>query len=542
MIRLKYADRMYWVRTDYKDRHTPMKLGFKWSRSRRLFYTLDPIVAQPLIEYAHDEATAKNLQNEISRVQREMARSKATDSNIDFPKPDGLEYMNFQKAGIEFCVDRDAVLIADEMGLGKTIQAIGYMNYTGLRHGRTLIICPASVKLNWRNELLKWLVDFTPIGVAYGNQPFPDYPIVIINWDILTRFQVEIHGEDWGLLVADECHYAKNPDSQRTKETVGTYGRKPQPGIPAKKKIFMTGTPIINRPVEMFPVLHYLDPKAWPSYWKYVMRYCNAYQGTMGWDVTGASHLKELKQKLRSTLMVRRLKKDVLKELPDKIRQVIEIPATGKLAKAVKTEQKRMKKYKDQVKELDAGYIGDFAEIALIRHETALAKVSAVVAYVKDILATDQKVVLFAWHRDVIQQLRIAFPDTAVVVTGATALSMREAAVKDFQENPTCKIFIGNIAAAGIGITLTAASQVVFAELDWTPGRMSQAEDRCHRIGQENAVNVQHLVLEGSIDAYMAQTLVEKQDIIDQALDGREGEDEDREFHYSDLLKIFDNY
>lgn len=540
MIRLKYVDGIYWVRTDYDHRHTPMSLGFKWNRGRRLFYTLDPIQAKTLLEYACDRGTVEKLQSEIDRIQKEVALSRSTNSNIDFPKPMNLEYMDFQKAGIEFTLGRDATLIADEMGLGKTIQAIGHINYTKFKDGRVLIICPAAVKLNWRKELLKWLVDFTPIGIAYGNKPFPDYPIIIINWDILSRFQAEIHGEEWGLLIADECHYAKNPNSQRTREVVGKYGRHPKPGIPAKKKIFMTGTPIINRPAEMFPVLHYLDPKTWPSYWKYVMRYCNAYQSDRGWDVTGASNLEELKQKLRTTIMIRRLKKDVLSELPDKVRQIIELPTNGKYRKAVTAEIKALREYKEQVKELGPSYVGDFAEIALIRHETALAKVPAVVSYLKDIMAMDQKVVCFAWHRDVIAAIKSALPDMSVVLTGATSLAMRERVIETFQTDPHCKLFIGNIAAAGIGITLTAASQVVFAELDWTPGRMSQAEDRCHRIGQKDSVNVQHLVLEGSIDAYMAQTLVMKQEIIDQALDGEDGEDE--VFHYDDLVKLFDNF
>lgn len=395
-------------------------------------------------------------------------------------------------------------------------------------------------KLNWLRELEKWLVDYCPIGVAYGNKLFPTDPIVIINYDILRKFHKELHGRKWDALVVDECHYLKNPEAKRTVEVLGRQGNFPKPGIKAARKLFLTGTPIVNKPVDLYPSLHYLAPDLFPSYWNYVMKYCGAFKAGYGWDFGGASNLDEFRTKLRTSVMIRRLKKDVLTELPSKVRQVIELPI-NKTSRVIKAEEKKVIEYKRQVQELGGmDVFAAFVEMATIRHETALAKVPQVVQHLEEIITGGQKVVCFAWHRDVIEAIWHSMGITCAVVTGDTSLPRRQKAIDQFQNAPDTRLFIGNIRAAGIAITLTAASRVVFAELDWVPGNMTQAEDRCHRIGQKDSVHVQHLVLEGSIDAYMAKVLVRKQDVIDQALDGK-GEKEITNTE-AVLNEIFDNY
>jgi hypothetical protein len=238
--------------------------------------------------------------------------------------------------------------------------------------------------------------------------------------------------------------------------------------------------------------------------------------------------------------MVRRLKKDVLTELPPKVRQIVEVPANGctgaiekekatwagirerladlrlavELAKAKSEEE-----YLDAVNQLREGAQAAFEEFSQVRLETAMAKVPFVVDFLKEILESENKVVVFAHHHAVVDAIRSEFPDNSVVLTGRESQSIRQEAVDRFQADPGVNVFIGSITAAGVGITLTAASHVVFAELDWVPGNMSQAEDRCHRIGQMDSVFVQHVVLEDSIDARMARTLVSKQVVIDAAMD-----------------------
>ena len=521
---LKFKNGFYWIKCSWEERKEPEKAGFTWNRPMKLWFTDDPFRAKSFILYSVDRGTRARLERDLAELHCGIEWSKASTTDYNPPCPEGLSYLPYQKAGIEYsvCNSRGGVLIADEMGLGKTIQAIGYMNVT--HPNNVLIVCPATVKLNWQNELIKWMIHYTPSGVAYGSEPFPDTPIVIINYDILMRFHDEIHSKTWKLLVSDECHYLKNPEAKRTLEVLGSKRDKVE-GIKTEKKIFLTGTPILNKPKEIFPVLNYLDPKTFPSFYTFGKRYCGGFNAETGWDFNGASNLEELNVKLRTSVMIRRLKKDVLKDLPPKIRQIIEIKGDKRI---MKEEVKRFTEFKKQVQSLDIGVFESLAELAKIRHETALSKVPAVINHLKDIIDQGQKVICFAWHRDVIKKIDKAFDENACLIMGDTPVKLRQAAVDRFQNDKNSRLFLGNIKAAGVGINLSAASVVVFAELDWVPGVMTQAEDRPHRIGQKSSVLVQHLVLTGSIDAFMAKILIRKQEIIDKALDGKEEAKDER--------------
>lgn len=475
--------------------------------------------------------------------------SRATDAEINVPAPDGLAYLGYQRAGIAFGHTRPGILLGDEMGLGKTIQAIGLINARPDAK-KILIICPASLKLNWRRELEKWLTQPRTIFIA-DSKIFPEINgIVIINYDILHKHEDVIKGTEWDMLIVDEAHFLKNPKSRRGKMVFGLEATQKEkkngaadiPGIDACKRILLTGTPICNKPVELWPLIHYLDPITWNNFFRYALRYCAANQGSHGWDFSGASNLNELQEKLRSTIMIRRLKKDVLTELPPKRRQVIELQADGTALRAIKAElavygshedgleqmQARIElakasdtpgEYEAAVKALDTSAKTVFSEIAKLRHDTTMAKLPACIEHLKDAVEESEKVVCFVHHKDACRAIKEAFGSEAVTLVGDDAMEDRQAAVDRFQKDPTCKLFIGSIMAAGVGITLTAAAHVVMVELDWVPGNVSQAEDRCHRIGQKESVLVQHLVLEGSLDATMAKRIIAKQEVIDQALD-----------------------
>lgn len=487
-----------------------------------------------VVAYAVQQETAED------KAAKEAARalSRATDAAVDLPCPEGLAYLPYQKAGIAFAAGRPAALIADEMGLGKTIQLIGVINATGAKSA--LVICPASLRLNWQRELSKWLTDKSlTVGVAESGKPFPRTDVVVVNYDILHKFADELRARTWDVLGADEAHYIKNGKARRTKQVIGDSKAGLRP-IPASRRILLTGTPIANRPIELWPLISYLDPTTWRDFFRFAKRYANGHHNGFGWDFSGASNLDELQDKLRSTIMVRRLKKDVLTDLPPKIRQVITLPANG-AGKAVEAERRAMQRHEDAIaalmaaKELakaesDEAYeaavrrLRDatqaaFTELSKCRHEVALAKVPAVLEH---LLNTEAKVVAFAHHKDVIAALKAGLEAEGrkvVCVTGDIAMVDRQASVDAFQNDPSVNVFLGNIQAAGVGLTLTASSHVVFAELDWVPGNVSQAEDRCHRIGQRDSVLVQHIVLDGSLDARLAQTIVAKQAVIDQALD-----------------------
>lgn len=467
--------------------------------------------------------------------------SRAADSNLEIPAPEGLAYLPYQRGGIAYAMARPNCLIADEMGLGKTIQAIGVINADEAVK-KVLVVCPASLKLNWKREMEKWLVRNFSIAIADTKKEFPTADIIIVNYDILTKLP-ELTAAKFDLIIADECHYAKNPKAKRS---IALYA------LEARRRVFLTGTPITNRPVELQPIAAALDSENFGNFWGYAKRYCDARNTGYGWDFSGASHLDELQDKLRRTIMVRRLKSEVLKELPAKRRQIVEIDANGltshvsKEARAAEAIEARLiqlraaveiakteseETYRAAVDNLKEESSAAFTELSKLRHETALLKVPKVIDHINNLLDGQEnyKVVVFAHHKDVVADLMAEFGSKAVAVVGDTPMDARQAAVDSFQNDSKIQIFVGSIRAAGVGLTLTASSHVIFAEMDWTPANMSQAEDRCHRIGQVNSVLVQHLVLDGSLDVKFARTLVSKQAVIDRALDAEISETETEE-------------
>lgn len=517
--------------------------------------------------------------SELEQQAKNIEQSAATDAEIVIPAPDGLTYMGFQKAGVRYCAEKyrkqdSGVLIGDEMGLGKTIQAIGVINLDPTIQ-RVLIIVPNSLKWNWFRELNKWLVRKFSIGVAEG-KTFPSTDIVIINYDILHNFEKSL-SYYWDLLVIDEAHYLCNRSARRTKCVMGFKPRKNEQAkaqqkaadlekagrtveaqvelrkaagkapLNARRKLVMTGTPMVNRPADLFTLISFADPGRWDNEFKFKMRYCGGTRNGFGWDFSGSSNLEELQRELRASCMIRRLKKDVLKDMPLKLRRVVELQPDAEAQEAIDAENECQsarqlregmerlqcqidlasasedkEAYNAAIRAMDDFCKAKFTEMAAERHRVGVAKVPMVIEYLKRILEEDpgHKAVIFAHHIDVIDALRAQWPNASVVVGGVEA-SERMRQVDRFQNDPSVPWFIGGLRAAAEGITLTAASHVIFAEFDWTPGKMSQAEDRCHRIGQHDNVLAEHLVLAGSMDVRMANTLIEKQEIIDRALDDK---------------------
>lgn len=471
------------------------------------------------------------------------AASRATDADIHVPAPAGLDYLPFQRAGVAYAMRaKEGVLFGDEMGLGKTVQVVGFIN-ADPGTARVLVICPKSLTLNWQRELRRWLT--RPLKVDRIAYETGETNIVIASYDEAKKFQEHITARLWDLLVVDEAHLIKNDKAQRTKAVHAIAQR-------CRRRLALTGTPIANRPVELFSILKLVAPLAWDpagrGFFPFALRYCGAHKeyhgGRSNWDMSGASNLPELQEKLRTTCMIRRLKKDVLKDLPPKRRQIVVID-DEKAASAVRAENKawaaqegRLEQlrvdaelaraaddptaYTEAVTRLQAGAGAAFAEISRIRHATAVAKIDAVIEHALAALEEDpdKKLLVFGHHLDVIDGIAAGLAAyRPVKLTGETALDDRQKAVETFQNDPRCRVFVGGIQAAGVGLTLTASSHVIFAELSWVPGEVTQAEDRAHRIGQEESVLVQHLVLDGSLDARMVQILVEKQAIADQGLD-----------------------
>lgn len=543
---IKSGDR-YILECTYHERMVAKEAGFQWDFEKKQWYTTD-INKAALLHSVADDEIKQAMEEHRAFQEASFEQSRASDADINIPVPDGLSYLPYQRAGIAYALGRKNTLIGDEMGLGKTIQAIGYINARP-EISKVLIICPASLKINWKRECDKWLVNDYATGIAQPGGTFPtkvaDQTIFIINYDILKRYENELRCTEWDLIVCDEAHYLKNERTLRAKQVFGykPRGKVELEPIPRKHLLLLTGTPIANRPKELWPLVSNLDPDGWPNFFQYAKRYCNAHQNAYGWDFSGASNLEELQEKLRSTVMVRRMKTEVLTELPAKFRQVIEVEPDAPAKKAIDAElqeydnaQARLaklrsavalaeanddkEKHAEAVQRLKEALSADFEEMSRRRKEVGERKVKTVVDHIKEVLEEKDKVVVFAQHHSVIDSIwnQLAHYNP-VKVDGRDSMEKRQESVDLFQNHNDYRIFIGQIQAAGVGLTLTRANHVIFAELDWVPGNISQAEDRCHRIGQQDNVLVQHIVMEGSLDARMAKTLVNKQNVIDQSLD-----------------------
>jgi SNF2 family DNA or RNA helicase len=508
-----------------------------------------------------------------------LEKSRAVSSNIHIPAPPGLEYLPYQKAGVAYAIQRKDTLIGDEAGLGKTIQALGFINYTRVK--TVLVVAPATLAFNWKLEAEKWLVDpFTIFIPQDGSDTVPEPGpngrlLVITNYEKIVpgiRYQpcprcggVEVPGyqcaqcegkgkikivnvesaflqglkREWDLSIYDEAHALKNPESKRSQAVLGQYGLFNR----SHRTLSLSGTPIENYPKEIWPLAATICPAKFGDWWAFAQRYCGLHQENHSdrtvWVTTGHSHLSELQQRLRASFMVRRLKQDVLKELPPKRRQLVilgdseidwsahpefrrwkelyerEYDAAIARIEAAKTQEE----YKRAVKALEA-FVGiAFTEMSEFRHKTALVKLPLCLRYIDDFLANGlDNVVIFAHHKDVLEKIYTHYKKDAVLLYGDTPMEERGPIVQEFQNGPK-RVFVGGLKAAGTGITLTKASTVIFIEIDWVPATLSQAEDRLCRIGQKKMVHVIHLVLNNTLDVNMSQKVMTKQEVIDKALD-----------------------
>ena len=490
-----------------------------------------------------NERALKSMREHLERLRK----SRAVDSDLEVPCPPGLEYKPYQKAGISYALQRKDTLIGDEPGLGKTIQALGFVNKLGDAVKNVLVVGPATLSFNWKLEAEKWLLGEWLIFVPRsGDDAVPEQPadrklMVVTNYDKVvgeSKLTASL-ARVWDVAVFDEAHALKNPKSQRSQAVLGERGLLQR----AHRTLSLSGTPIENYPKEIWPIAAALCPAKFGDWWAFAKRYCGLHQEQRGdrvaWVSTGGTHLAELQQRLRASFMVRRLKADVLKELPPKRRQLVVLgdeevdwsrhPALRKWrevyereyeAALARVEASRTEaEYRVAIRQLEAVTGIAFQEMSEFRHQTALAKLPACLKYLDEVLAsTTDGVVVFAHHEDVLLQLRDHFGGECVLLYGGTPMRDRGEAVRQFQVGEK-RVFVGGLKAAGVGINLHRASIVIFVEIDWVPATMTQAEDRLCRIGQTKMVHVIHLVLNQSLDVNMSKRVIAKQDAIDKALD-----------------------
>lgn len=527
-MRLTMVGDLFVALTTYDEREIPKFAGFKWNPAATRWESRSARQALSLRAYA-DPPTIRAIEERMNGARQQAQSSRAPISMLDVPSPEGLEFKPYQRAGISYMAALDYSLNADEMGLGKTVQALGVINALPAPH-RVLVIAPASLRLNWKYEAKRWLTHKMNVVIVTDtwfsgirhDDPLAPPMMVIISRRAAVIHRAAIEATKWDYLIVDECQNLCNSKTEQSRAVLG--GQKVQAGhretwppIRATKTMFLTGTPIVNRPQDLWPIVHRCDRKGLGGDWLWFKRRY----------VDREDHLAELHEYLRGTFMVRRQKKDVLAELPAKRRQILLVEVDGadvlreeRLLISRKAQELAQLRHENAVQRLNQWRGAAIQEITAIRHKTALKKMPSVVEHVFNTLDEAEKVVVFAHHHDMIDGLAEQLGDCAVTFDGRVTPIERDARVKRFQNDPACRVFIGSIRAAGLGLTLTAASVVVFAELDWTPAAMVQAEDRLHRIGQQNAVLVQHLVIDGSIDQRMAEILIKKSIMIDMILDG----------------------
>lgn len=426
----------------------------------------------------------------------------------------------YQKEGVLDMEDFGGrALLADEMGLGKTLQALWLLRRQ--RVGQTfpaLVVCPAAMKYTWEHEaavhvnLRAQVLEGTDVPRKWLDTP---PRLTIINYDILRHWLPRLKEVGFQAIVFDECQFLQNPRSKRSKAA-----RALVKGVP--HLLALSGTPLTNRPAELWAVLNMLRPDLWPSFFTFAQEFCEPRRKPWGWEYKGASNLPRLHTQLRRHVMVRRLKADVLGELPDKVRRVVPMAMSDPDEYREARDDFRTWLKKNYRHRHDSAIRAEsLTQIGYLLRLAARLKCRDVVRWANDFLEEEQgeKLVLFGVHRKMLDVLERRVHAKAVRVDGQVTGRRRQAAVDQFQKDPATRLFVGNIKAAGVGLTLTASANLAFTEMFWVPAAHTQAEDRIHRVTQKRATWINYLVAGGTIEERLCRIVQDKQETVSGTLD-----------------------
>ena len=428
---------------------------------------------------------------------------------IDYEKYSHRPPLNHQKESIQKLVENKKFILADDMGLGKTTSTIIAALETGAK--KILIICPATLKINWKREIENY--SDRSIFISEGKTFSTEHDFVIINYDIIKNFhdtkkkdESQVIAANFDLVVVDEAHYIKNPTAQRTK-LINDIAKN------VDRLWLLTGTPMTSRPIDYFNLLSLVDSPVSKNWMAYAIRYCAGYQFNAGnrkiWNVTGASNLEELRDRT-SGLTLRRLKENVL-DLPDKIITPVYLRLKSKMYEEIMGEYYD---WYDKNPEESKSLTVQFTKLTKIRQVIADEKISQTIELAENIIEQGKKVIIFCNFTDSLNKICEHFGKAAVKVDGAMSKPQRQHSVDSFQESDKIKVFVGNIKAAGVGITLTAAEAVIMNDLSFLPSDHAQAEDRAYRYGQKNNVLVYYPIFENTIEGIIYDILNNKKQVI----------------------------
>lgn len=427
---------------------------------------------------------------------------------VDYSKYDKRPPLSHQKEAIEKLLKNDKFILADDMGLGKTTSTVIASLESGSK--RILIICPASLKLNWEREIRNYTD--RSVYICEGKK-YEDADFIITNYDILKNFHDPkdkdnslILKSNFDLVVIDEAHYVSNAQAQRTKIIMDLTKD-------IKRLWLLTGTPMTSRPMNYYNILKLIDSPVSQNWMAYAIRYCNGYQFRVGnkkvWNVTGASNLEELRERT-SRQILRRLKTDVL-DLPEKIITPVYLRLKSRLYEGLMGEYYDWyNNRQDESKSLSV----QFTKLMKVRQVIAEEKIATTIELAENIIEQGKKVIIFSNFTEPLKKIHEHFGKKSVYLDGSTTKPARQDAVDKFQESDKIQVFCGNMKAAGVGLTLTAAEAVIMNDLSFVPADHAQAEDRAYRYGQKNNVSVFYPLFENTIEGVIYDILIHKKQII----------------------------
>lgn len=477
--------------------------------------------------YSH----AENI-NDILQKLKDASRS--TDANIEINALNG-ELLPYQRAGVVYASSARRTFIADEMGLGKTIQAIATIEYVYDSYP-AVVVCPPSLVLNWAKEYSRWLPN-RKVSTVANRKSFPDkgtYDVLVIGYSNIQHWEKMLAGHR--SYIFDESHYCKTPTAARTKAAIKMAKSAHKDGI----VLCLTGTPVTNRPAEYASQLDILGRlKDFGGLWGFYRRYCAAYQDNFGqWNISGHSHLDELNDRLRGTCYIRRTKDQVLSELPPVVHSPILVEGTSAgMDEYRKAERDIIKYLQERAKEiaLELGQSPKAAAViakikaesnehlvrlSVLRRLSAKAKMPVIEEWVKTRIEDGKKVVIAAHHREIVDDLSKKFG--GLKIQGGMSVEEIEEHKKKFQSFSVedAPVIVLSIQAAKTGHTLTAAQDVLFVELPWTPADVDQTYSRCHRIGQHGSVTATYILSSGTIDEEIYSLIERKRGVVTAAVEG----------------------
>jgi SWI/SNF-related matrix-associated actin-dependent regulator 1 of chromatin subfamily A len=553
MFRCTFENNRLIFHVDYLNRDRAKQAGAYWDAEKKVWYkdvdkmpdNFHAMIRDIRIAgFDIDESVAENISNAILKRQYEIVEIERRKVDYSAVQPEGIEreLFPFQKAGVAFLEPLNTAILADDMGLGKTGQAIGWAR----NRLPCLVICPASLKINWMreimvnrkddtvalvnsNDIIFYKKGFQPVKLEQKGMVNADW--IVINYDIIGGWLAWLCEQKFEAMIADECHYIKNSKSQRGNNCLLL-------SQAVKNRLAVTGTPILNRPTELFTLLQFIGKVEKKDFWWWRKRFCvleekkvpiregSDYKRDENGKVKtrasgkpiGTKNDKELRNSMRCYFL-RRLKSDVLKDLPPKLYQdhYVEITNRKDYDEAEAHTVEWIAQHEGEHRASIAARAIFLAKLNVLRQLCIKGKIDALKEIIENLKEQNKKAIIFSNYKEILTTLKFKLGKSAVLYTGDNP---DQESIDKFQNDENTRWFLTTIKKGGVGLNLTECDTVIFIDLPWTPGDRDQATDRAHRIGQKNNVTVISVLGENTIDDMIVEILRTKQEIISKIVDG----------------------